>query len=94
MSYAIYPATQFVPVTTSDTEKIKYPASIPNKNVRARALYVGTGGNLTIKDEYGNNVTFVGLIAGTLLPVSTDQVMSTGTSASNIVALLDNQVRP
>jgi hypothetical protein len=72
-------AGRFFAVTPSDS------ASLPNK---PRALYVGTAGNLAIRNTTdGVTVTLVGVPAGSLLPVRPDRVMATGTTASNIVAL-------
>jgi hypothetical protein len=53
----------------------------------SRALYVGGGGDVKV-DMYGTGtVTFVGVSAGSLLPVRVDRVYSTGTTATSIVAL-------
>ena len=54
----------------------------------SRALWVGGGGNLTVTMSEGGSVTFQGVPAGTLLPVSVSQVLATGTSATAIVALV------
>lgn len=53
-----------------------------------RALYVGTGGNLSVvmgDDE--NTVTFNNVSSGAIFPIQVFKVLSTGTTASNIVAL-------
>ena len=52
-----------------------------------RALYVGGSGNVAVKMIEGQTVTFVGVIAGTVLPIQVTQVLSTGTSATSILAL-------
>lgn len=50
------------------------------------AIYVGGAGDVTIKHaEGGAAVTYVGVPAGTILPVSGVRVMSTGTTATNMV---------
>jgi hypothetical protein len=52
-----------------------------------RALYVGTTGNVAIvacNDTAA--VTLTAVPAGTVLPIFVSKVMSTGTTASNIVA--------
>ena len=64
---------------------------VPNDGVdltnTSRALYVGGGGDVKV-DMYGSGtVTFVGVSAGSLLPVRVDRVYSTGTTATSIVAL-------
>ena len=52
-----------------------------------RALYVGAAGDVKV-DMYGSGtVTFVGVTAGSVLPVRVDRVYSTGTTATSIVAL-------
>jgi hypothetical protein len=52
-----------------------------------RAIYVGTGGDVEIKGQDEVAATFVGVPGGTVLPVRPKFLMSTGTTASNIVAL-------
>jgi len=51
-----------------------------------RALYVGADGNVTVQmaDDTGT-VTFVGVVAGTVLPISVIKV--TAAAGGNIVAL-------
>lgn len=74
----IVPATDFETVSPSDSVNLT-PA--------ARALYVGTGGDLTIINGRGNAVTFVGVPSGSFLPVQTIRVNATGTAAEDIIAL-------
>jgi hypothetical protein len=52
----------------------------------ARSLYVGGAGNLTVDTAEGQTVTFLGIPAGFVLPVSVRRVRATST-ATNIVAL-------
>lgn len=54
-----------------------------------RGLYVGGAGDVAIRFP-GNNtsVVFSAVTAGTILPVQAVKVMGTGTTATNIVALL------
>lgn len=53
-----------------------------------RGLYVGVAGDVTVRMALsGVTVPFVGVQAGTLLPVRVDQVKSAGTTATSIVAL-------
>lgn len=52
------------------------------------ALYIGTGGTIAIKhSETGAVKTFTNVQDGTILPVAGVRVMSTGTTAANIMAL-------
>ena len=54
----------------------------------AYGLYVGGAGNIAIIGvDDSSAVTFVGIPAGSFLPVMAKRVMSTGTTATNIVAL-------
>ena len=52
-----------------------------------RALWVGGAGNISVIMEGGETVTFVGVAAGTLLPVRVTRVRSTSTTATDILAL-------
>lgn len=53
-----------------------------------RALYIGGAGNVAIKATTDSTaVTFVGVPAGSILPVSANYVMATNTTATNIVGI-------
>lgn len=53
-----------------------------------RGLYVGTSGNVRVVFYNASSpVTLVGVPAGSLLPIRVKQIYSTGTTASNIVAM-------
>lgn len=58
-----------------------------NLLVNAGILYVGTGGNISLVTSQGNEVTFVGVLSGSFLPVLTRQVKNTGTTATDLVVL-------
>ncbi len=51
-----------------------------------RGLYVGTTGDVAVRMAYGTDVTFKSVPVG-VLPVQVIRVLSTGTTASNIIAL-------
>lgn len=51
-----------------------------------RGLYVGTGGNLAVRMADGETITFTNVLAG-IFPIQVDQVRSTGTTATGIIAL-------
>lgn len=53
-----------------------------------RGIYIGGIGDLTVVDEYANQVTFVGLLPGIILPIRAVRVMATGTTATNLIGLL------
>lgn len=53
----------------------------------ARALYVGTSGDVEVTMKGGGDVVFNSVPAGFVLPVVVTHVLSGSTTASNIVAL-------
>jgi len=63
------------------------PSDSTDLDALAKGLYVGTGGDVVIMDRAGNTVTFVNVVSGSVLPVFVTRVMSTNTTASDIVAL-------
>lgn len=66
-------------------------AVTPSDSARlsAKVLYIGGAGNVAVEMEDGaNTVTFAGCLAGTFLPITVTRVLVTGTTATNIVALL------
>ena len=76
-SWPSQPAVDAIAVTPSDSEDL---AAV------ARALYVGTTGNVRLTTHSGRTVTFTSVPVG-ILPVGASRVWSTGTTASNIIAL-------
>jgi hypothetical protein len=67
-------------VTPSDTADLSTPA----------VLYIGnsgSAGSVKITTAQGSDVTFTGLIAGTVLPVQARRVWATGTDCTSIVAI-------
>jgi hypothetical protein len=69
-------AADAVAVTTSDVTVIPV----------TRSLYIGTGGTVVVRMARGTTATFTNVAAG-IFPVQVDQVLSTGTTASGILAL-------
>lgn len=63
-------------VTVSDTTEI-----------RATALWVGGAGDMSVETAGGDTVTFVGIQAGSLVPIEVKKVRSTSTTATDILAL-------
>lgn len=53
----------------------------------ARGLYIGGGGDVKLDTAQGDTVTFVGVPAGSVLPVTAARVYSTDTTATSIVAI-------
>lgn len=72
------PATGGAAVTPHDTNEL---------SKITRYLYVGTAGTLTVVTSDGTTLAFGAVTAGSLLPLRVKIVKSTGTGASNIVAL-------
>jgi hypothetical protein len=54
----------------------------------ARALYVGTTGDVTLITKGGTTIKFTAVPAGALIPVRCTQVNATGTTASTIVGIV------
>jgi hypothetical protein len=84
MSYSKLQAGRAAAVTPSNTANI--PAVTGGTN-NGCVLYVGAGGTLKVTTIGGDEVTFVGVPAGTFIPVHVVKVWATGTSATSIVAL-------
>jgi len=61
------------------------PSNSVNLAAPTRSLYVGTTGNISVEMLNGT-VVFTGVAVG-ILPIQCTRVNSTGTTASNIVAL-------
>jgi len=66
-----------VAVITSDTAEQNYTG-----------LYIGVTGDVAIKGAGGVAVTFKAVPAGTILPVITNRVMATNTTATNILGMV------
>jgi len=56
-------------------------------NTEAAVLYVGVGGNVTVRTAGGDDVTFTDVPSGSFMPVQVIRVFTTGTTASAILAL-------
>ena len=70
-----FPRNHFA-ITPSDTAKFNFPTTV----------YVGTTGNVAVYDWYtGTLLTYVGLPAGSTVPVQVERVMATNTTASNLI---------
>jgi hypothetical protein len=73
------PAFEAAAVTPHDTNDLAFTA---------RALYVGSGGDLAvIPKNSASSVVFRNVQSGTLLPITAKRVLVTGTTATQIVAL-------
>jgi hypothetical protein len=80
MNASVYAsAKSYGAVTKSDSTVLSF-----------QAVYVGGAGDVAISPSEGDSgdaVTFAGLAAGTILPVKGRRVMSTNTTATNLVWL-------
>ena len=72
----MYPASAAT-VTPSDTVNLSAPS----------VIYVGVGGTVRVLTATGDDVTFVGVAAGTVIPVQVLRVFNTALTASNLVAV-------
>jgi len=70
------PGREFFNITASNSTNISF-----------RGLYVGSGGDVKIKDEGGADIVFSDLAAGMIHPIGGQRVYSTGTTASNIIGV-------
>ena len=72
------PSAGFVAVTPSDTVDIRRGS---------RALYIGVSGDIVVRArDSDTNVTFKAVPVG-VLPISVSRVLSTSTTATDIIAL-------
>jgi len=54
---------------------------------RSGRLFVGGAGAVKVTTISGTDVTFTGVIAGSVLPVRVKKVFATGTTATNMVVM-------
>ena len=73
-------------VTPSDTVDIPY-VGYPSGPTLACVIYTGSGGDIRVMTDGGDDVTFVSTNPGTFLPVQVNRVFATDTTATNILAL-------
>lgn len=72
-------ATEAVAVTPADGSDLTTTQAL---------IYIGVGGDVKVDcSGSGDAIVFKNCIAGTVLPVKVDRVYSTGTTATNLVAL-------
>lgn len=80
--YDTSPAANCAAVTPSDNNPVPF---WDGKNVRG--LWVGVGGDVAITFRAGGAATLKNVPSGCLLALKVEKVRSTGTTASEIVAL-------
>jgi hypothetical protein len=73
------PAIDAFVITKSNTDNCVVPF---------RGIYVGGAGDIVVVTASGNVVPFIGVLAGSILPVEGVRVNSTSTTATNMVGLV------
>ena len=68
------------------TSAVGYKIYVKDSNPGC-VLYVGGAGNVRVLTSSGADLTFVGIAAGTFMPVQVKRVYATDTTATDIVAL-------
>ena len=74
------------------------PEDMVDLAIPTRAIYVGASGNLCVRlvgnttfpsdtEVMGQNVEFINVVAGTILPIRVAQVQTTNTTAQHLVGL-------
>jgi len=86
------PVTQFSKDGKAiDTASARTAADVTTSDVTiieaTRGLYVGVSGDVRATMVDGGTVTFVGLAAGIVHPISVVRIFATSTDATNIIAL-------
>lgn len=78
-SSGVGPTSSAFVITADDDNDLPYPI---------RAVYVGTGGDLTVilQDDTAE-VTLANVLGGSCLPLQIKRVLATGTAASDLVGL-------
>ena len=72
----ISPAIRLISITPADADLSHV----------CRMLYVGSGGNVAVRDLFGTSITHTNVASGTYLgPFAVDQVLATGTTATGII---------
>jgi len=87
MAYPKLQACRVSGVTPSDTDEIPNVATEDGSGNNGCVLFIGTAGNVAVKTVGGDLVIFKNIANGTFLPVQVLQVLTTGTTADDILAL-------
>ena len=75
-TFPMYPGGA-VAITPSDTVLLASPS----------VVYVGVAGTVKVTTAQGDDTTFVGLLAGSVIPVQVIRVFSTTTTATSLVRI-------
>lgn len=87
MAYQKLQAGRAAIVVPSNTVNISNVSSQDGSGNNGCVLYVGTKGNIKVMTVGGDEVVFTNIQDGSFIPVQVLRVFSTGTTASNIIAL-------
>jgi hypothetical protein len=87
MAYQKLQAYRAATVTPSNSADIPSVSTQDGSGNIGCVLYIGGAGNIRVTTAGGDDVTFNGVLAGTFFPVQVVKVWSTGTTATNIIAL-------
>jgi hypothetical protein len=85
---SIEPSFQFESYTPSDTATMTYTnvdGAVENRS--CKAILVGGAGDIACKNDAGTTVVLTGLVAGGIYPISTNQILATNTTATDLVVL-------
>lgn len=74
------------PITDTSGTNLAYQIYVGAVN-NGCVLYVGNTGNLRVLTSSGADLTFVGIPAGSFVPVQVKRVFATDTTATDIIAL-------
>lgn len=75
---SLYSAVECFAITKHDSTNFDYIV---------RGIYVGGAGDVVVVTPFSSAVTFVGVPAGSVLPVRAIRVNSTNTTATNMVGM-------
>lgn len=88
------PALRYHPDTIASTQgapgkqgETIVPSDTVDLTFVSKFIYVGVTGNVRLTMDGGQILTFVGVLAGTFMPVRASRVMATGTTATSLVSL-------
>jgi hypothetical protein len=63
------------------------PDDVTDLPVLPRAIYVGSGGDLSVRMAGGQSIAFQNIPAGSFLPIRAQRVNLTGTTATGLLAI-------
>ncbi len=72
---------------TSETIEAITTSDSTDFSASPRAIYVGGAGNISVYTSANTTVVFNNCQAGTVLPIKVKRVNTTGTTATNLIAL-------